>query len=110
MCFVFLFSCSLYFNELSDDGLRALQPVGVKVLVSLTEGADASRHWHLILRELRANVGGWDPARISAHLTLLLRDLQRSRALTRNLWRKARIFRVETEVKLMLGRIQQGTL
>ncbi|XP_018428196.1 PREDICTED: NLR family member X1 [Nanorana parkeri] len=100
----------LYFNELSDDGLRALKPVGVKVLVSLTDGADASRHWHLILRELRANVGGWDHARISAHLTLLLRDLQQSRALTRNLWRKARIFRVETEVKRMLGRIQQGTL
>ncbi|XP_072283057.1 NLR family member X1 isoform X2 [Pyxicephalus adspersus] len=100
----------LYFNELSDDGLRVLQPAGVKVLVSLTEGADTSRHWHLILRELRANAGGWDHERISAHLTLLLRDLQRSRALTKSLWRKARIFRVETEVKRMLGRIQHGTL
>ncbi|XP_040181439.1 NLR family member X1 [Rana temporaria] len=100
----------LYFNELSDDGLQALKPVGVKVLVSLTEGTDASRHWHLILKELRANVGGWDHARISAHLTLLLRDLQQSRALTTSLWRKARIFRVETEVKRMLGRIQHGTL
>ncbi|KAM9311931.1 NLR family member X1 [Gastrophryne carolinensis] len=101
----------MYFNELSDSGLRDLQSLGeVKVLVSLTEGADTSRHWHLILRELQANAGGWDHTRMSAHLTLLLRDLQSSRALTGNLWRKARILRVETEVKRMLARIEQGTL
>ncbi|OCT72416.1 NLR family member X1 isoform X1 [Xenopus laevis] len=101
----------LYFNELSDSGLRSLQSLGgVRILVSLTEGADASRHWSLILRELRANAGGWDHERISSHLTLLLRDLQSSRALTGNLLRKARLFRVETEVKRMLSRIQQGQL
>ncbi|XP_075046659.1 NLR family member X1 isoform X2 [Mixophyes fleayi] len=104
-------SLRLYFNELSDGGLRALQTLGdVRVLVSLTEGQDASRHWALILREVRTNAGGWDHARMSAHLTLLLRDLQSSRALTKNLWRKARIFRVETEVKRMLSSIQQGKL
>ncbi|KAM8927342.1 NLR family member X1 [Pelodytes ibericus] len=101
----------LYFNELSDSGLRALQSLGdVRVLVSLTEGADASRHWALILRELRTNAGGWDHDKISAHLTLLLRDLQSSRALTGNVFRKARILRVERKVKNMLSRIQQGTL
>ncbi|KAM3921624.1 NLR family member X1 isoform 1-T2 [Leptodactylus fuscus] len=99
----------LYFNELSDSGLRALQSLGdVRVIVSLTEGSDASRHWSLILRELKANAGGWDHARMRSHLTLLLRDLQSSRAMTGNLWRKARILRVETEVKLMLSRIQEG--
>lgn len=102
---------SLYFNELSDSGLRALQSLGdVRVIVSLTEGSDASRHWSLILRELKANVGGWDQERMSSHLTLLLRDLQSSRAVTKNLWRKVRILRVETEVKRMLSRIQQGKL
>ncbi|XP_053308343.1 NLR family member X1 [Spea bombifrons] len=101
----------LYFNELSDSGLRDLQSLGdVRVLVSLTEGADASRHWALILRELRANAGGWNHEKISAHLTLLLRDLQSSRALTGNLFRKARILRVERKVKSMLSRIQQGLL
>lgn len=101
----------LYFNELSDSGLRALQSLGdVRVIVSLTEGSDASRHWSLILRELKANAGGWDQERMSSHLTLLLRDLQSSRAVTRNLWRKVRILRVETEVKRMLSRIQQGKL
>ncbi|XP_063798974.1 NLR family member X1 isoform X2 [Pseudophryne corroboree] len=101
----------LYFNELSDSGLRAMQTLGdVRVLVSLTEGRDASRHWALILREVKANAGGWDHARMSAHLTLLLRDLQSSRALTQNLWRKVRILRVETEVKRMLSSIQQGKL
>ncbi|KAM4703327.1 NLR family member X1 [Rhinophrynus dorsalis] len=101
----------LYFNELSDSGLRALQSLGdVRVLVSLTEGADASRYWSFILRELRTNAGGWEQARISAHLTLLLRDLQSSRALTGNVLRKMRLLRVETEVKRMLSRIQQGNL
>ncbi|XP_063291920.1 NLR family member X1 isoform X1 [Pelobates fuscus] len=99
----------IYFNELSDSGLRALQSLGdVRVLVSLTEGADASRHWALILRELRANAGGWDHEKIRAHLTLLLRDLQSSRELTGNLFRKVRILRVERKVKSMLNRIQQG--
>ncbi|XP_073422559.1 NLR family member X1 isoform X1 [Dendrobates tinctorius] len=101
----------LYFNEVSDSGLRALQTLGdVRVIVSLSEGSDASRHWSLILRELKANAGGWDQARMGSHLTLLLRDLQSSRALTGNWWRKARILRVETEVKLMLSRIHQGKL
>ncbi|XP_056397779.1 NLR family member X1 isoform X1 [Hyla sarda] len=99
----------LYFNELSDSGLRALQSLGdVRVIVSLSEGTDASRHWSLILRELQANAGGWDHARMISHLTLLLRDLQSSRAVTNNVWRKMRILRVETEVKLMLSRFQQG--
>ncbi|KAM4650409.1 LOW QUALITY PROTEIN: NLR family member X1 [Discoglossus pictus] len=101
----------LYFNELSDEGLRALQSLGgVRVLVSLTEGADASRHWAMILRELRANAGGWDHAKISAHLTLLLRDLKSSRALTNNMLRKVRILRVEHKVISMLNRIQKGEL
>ncbi|XP_044138287.1 NLR family member X1 [Bufo gargarizans] len=101
----------LYFNELSDSGLRDLQSMGdVRVIVALTEGSDASRHWSLILRELKANAGGWDHARMGAHLTLLLRDLQSSRAMTGNLWRKVRILRVETEVKRMLSRIQGGKL
>ncbi|XP_072011686.1 NLR family member X1 isoform X2 [Engystomops pustulosus] len=101
----------LYFNELSDNGLRDLQSLGdIRVIVSLTEGPDASQHWSLILRELKANAGGWDHARMSSHLTLLLRDLQSSRAMTGNLWRKVRILRVETEVKLMLNRIQEGKL
>ncbi|CAN2387910.1 negative regulation of RIG-I signaling pathway [Pristimantis euphronides] len=101
----------LYFNELSDAGLRALQSLGdVRVIVALTEGSDASQHWSLILRELKANAGGWDQERMSSHLTLLLRDLQSSRALTKSLWRKLRILRVETEVKRMLSRIQGGNL
>ncbi|KAG8434559.1 hypothetical protein GDO86_012801 [Hymenochirus boettgeri] len=101
----------LYFNELSDSGLRALQSLGdVRVLVSLREGADVSRHWSMILREFRANASGWDQERISAYLTLLLRDLQTSRALTGNLLRKVRLLRVETEVKRMLNRLKQGQL
>ncbi|XP_069803239.1 NLR family member X1 [Dendropsophus ebraccatus] len=101
----------LYFNELSDSGFRALQSLGdVRVIVSLSDRKDVSRHWSLILQELQANAGGWDHARMSSHLTLLLRDLQSSRATTNSVWRKMRILRVETEVKLMLSRIQQGKL
>uniref|UniRef100_A0A8C5PGI2 NLR family member X1 n=1 Tax=Leptobrachium leishanense TaxID=445787 RepID=A0A8C5PGI2_9ANUR len=101
----------MYFNDLSDSGLRSLQSLAdVRVLVSLTEGQDASSHWSLILRELRANAGGWDHEKISAHLALLLRDLQSSRELAGSLFRKVRILRVERKVKSMLSRIQQGKL
>ncbi|XP_014456380.2 NLR family member X1 [Alligator mississippiensis] len=105
----------LYFNEISEEGKRALQGLrtdrdGVKVLVFLTVGVDVSSYWRHILSVARTNLPVWDRDRVQQHLALLLQDLQSSQRQTRNPWKKAKLWRVEREVKGMLGKIQQRAL
>ncbi|XP_067421265.1 NLR family member X1 [Emydura macquarii macquarii] len=105
----------LYFNDISEEGKRTLHALrkerdGVRVLVFLTAGADVSDYWALILNVVQKNLHVWDSERVQQYLTLLLQDLECSRRQTGNPWKKARFLRVESEVKKMLGKIQQGTL
>ncbi|XP_028931662.1 NLR family member X1 isoform X1 [Ornithorhynchus anatinus] len=101
----------LYFNELSTEGRQALQavretPSGARVVASLMEGAAVSEHWAVILGEVQRNLRSWDRGRVRGHLGLLLRDLEDSRATTLNPWRRAKLLRVEGEVKALLESLQ----
>lgn len=113
-CLLFLF-CSLYFNDISEDGKRALHSLrmdrdGVRALVFLTAGTDVSDYWSNILNVVQKNLPFWDRERVRQHLALILQDLESSRRQTANPWRKAKFLRVESEVKKMLGKLQHGTL
>jgi len=106
---------SLYFNDISEDGKRALHSLrmdrdGVRALVFLTAGTDVSDYWSHILSVVQRNLPFWDRERVQQHLALILQDLESSRRQTANPWRKARFLRVESEVRKMLGRLQHGTL
>lgn len=105
----------LYFNDISEEGKRALHSLrmdrdGVRALVFLTAGTDVSDYWSSILNTVHRNLPFWDRERVRQHLALLLQDLESSRRQTANPWRKAKFLRVESEVKRMLGKLQQGTL
>ncbi|NXI88050.1 NLRX1 protein, partial [Rhipidura dahli] len=105
----------LYFNDISEDGKRALDSLrmdrdGVRALVFLTAGTDVSDYWSHILNVVQRNLPFWDRERVRQHLALLLQDLESSRSQTANPWRKAKFLRVESEVKKMLGKLQDGTL
>lgn len=76
----------------------------------LTVGVDVSSYWRHILSVARTNLPVWDRDRVQQHLALLLQDLQSSQRQTRNPWKKAKLWRVEREVKGMLGKIQQRAL
>lgn len=106
---------SLYFNDISEDGKRALDSLrmdrdGVRALVFLTAGTDVSDYWSHILNVVQRNLPFWDRERVRQHLALLLQDLESSRSQTANPWRKAKFLRVESEVKKMLGKLQDGSL
>lgn len=106
---------SLYFNDISEDGKRALDSLrmdrdGVRALVFLTAGTDVSDYWSHILSVVQRNLPFWDRERVRQHLALLLQDLESSRSQTANPWRKAKFLRVESEVKKMLGELQDGSL
>lgn len=71
--------CSLYLNPLSDVGKQSLYARGVprgqsgsgrrvKVLASVTEGADISEDWHPILSVIRENASSWDRERVKQQL------------------------------------------
>ncbi|XP_056365656.1 NLR family member X1 isoform X2 [Oenanthe melanoleuca] len=105
----------LYFNDISEDGKRALDSLrmdrdGVRALVFLTAGTDVSDYWSHILSVVQRNLPFWDRERVRQHLALLLQDLESSRSQTANPWRKAKFLRVESEVKKMLGKLQDGSL
>lgn len=105
----------MYFNDISEEGKRALHSLrmdrdGVRALVFLTAGTDVSDYWSSILNTVHRNLPFWDRERVRQHLALLLQDLESSRRQTANPWRKAKFLRVESEVKRMLGKLQQGTL
>ncbi|XP_051494511.1 NLR family member X1 isoform X2 [Apus apus] len=105
----------LYFNDISEDGKRALHSLrmdrdGVRALVFLTAGTDVSDYWSNILNVVQKNLPFWDHERVRQHLALFLQDLESSRRQTASPWRKAKFLRVESEVKKMLGKLQQGTL
>lgn len=111
----FLSTCSLYFNDISEDGKRALHSLridrdGVRALVFLTAGTDVSDYWSHILNVVQGNLPFWDRERVRQHLVLILQDLESSRRQAANPWRKAKFLRVESEVKKMLGKLQHGTL
>lgn len=111
----FLSTCSLYFNDISEDGKWALHSLrmdrdGVRALVFLTAGTDVSDYWSNILNVVQRNLPFWDRERVRQHLALILQDLESSRRQTANPWRKAKFLRVESEVKKMLGKLQHGTL
>uniref|UniRef100_A0A8D2KTB0 NLR family member X1 n=1 Tax=Varanus komodoensis TaxID=61221 RepID=A0A8D2KTB0_VARKO len=102
----------LYFNEISAEGKQALHEMrkergGIRVLIFLTMGADVSDYWAIILNVVQKNLPVWDRDRVQQHLGLLLEDLQGSRRQTANPWKKAKFLRVESEVKKMLGKLQQ---
>lgn len=106
---------SLYFNDISEEGKRALHSLrmerdGVRALVFLTAGTDVSDYWSSILSTVQRNLPFWDRERVRQHLALLLQDLESSRRQTGNPWRKAKFLRVESEVKRMLAKLQNGTL
>lgn len=112
---LFLSTRSLYFNDISEDGKRALHSLrmdrdGVRALVFLTAGTDVSDYWSNILSVVQKNLPFWDRERVRQHLALILQDLESSRRQTANPWRKAKFLRVESEVKKMLGKLQHGTL
>nr|XP_027300205.2 NLR family member X1 [Anas platyrhynchos] len=105
----------LYFNDISEEGKRALHSLrmerdGVRALVFLTAGTDVSDYWSNILSTVQRNLPFWDRERVRQHLALLLQDLESSRRQTGNPWRKAKFLRVESEVKRMLAKLQNGTL
>ncbi|NXT84618.1 NLRX1 protein, partial [Zapornia atra] len=105
----------LYFNDISEDGKRALHSLrpdrdGVRALVFLTAGTDVSDYWSHILNIVQRNLPFWDRERVRQHLALILQDLESSRKQTANPWRKAKFLRVENEVRKMLGELQHGTL
>ncbi|XP_009070199.1 PREDICTED: NLR family member X1 [Acanthisitta chloris] len=105
----------LYLNDISEDGKRALHSLrmdrdGVRALVFLTAGTDVSDYWSHILNVVQRNLPFWDRDRVRQHLALLLQDLESSRRQTANPWRKAKFLRVESEVKKMLAKQQEGTL
>lgn len=111
----FLSPCSLYFNDISEDGKQVLHSLrmdrdGVRALVFLTAGTDVSDYWSNILNVVQRNLPFWDRERVQQHLALILQDLESSRRQTANPWRKAKFLRVESEVKKMLGKLQHGTL
>nr|XP_006111262.2 NLR family member X1 [Pelodiscus sinensis] len=104
----------LYFNDISEEGKQALHALrrdrdGVQVLVFLTAGTDVSDDWALILSVVQKNLPIWDRERVQQHLARLLQDLECSRRQTGNPWKKAKFLRVESQVKKMLVKIQQGT-
>ncbi|KAM9369908.1 NLR family member X1 [Phaethornis superciliosus] len=105
----------LYFNDISEDGKRVLHSLrmdrdGVRALVFLTVGTDVSEYWSNILNVVQKNLPFWDRERVRQHLALFLQDLESSRRQTANPWRKAKFLRVESEVKKMLGDLEDGTL
>ncbi|NXN97987.1 NLRX1 protein, partial [Rhinopomastus cyanomelas] len=104
----------LYFNNISEDGKRALDSLrmdrdGVRALVFLTAGTNISHYWSHILSVVQRNLTVWDHEQVRQHLVLILQDLESSRRQTANPWRKAKFLRVESEVKKMLGNLQNGT-
>ncbi|XP_066227891.1 NLR family member X1 isoform X2 [Saccopteryx leptura] len=101
----------LYFNELSSEGRQVLRDMGstaeghARIVVSLTEGTAVSEYWSVILSEVQRNLNSWDQGRVQRHLELLLRDLEDNRGATLNPWRKARLLRVEGEVRALLEQL-----
>ena len=72
---------SLYLNPLSDGGKQSLYVRGgdaagavarhVKVLASVTEGADLSEDWHPILTVIRENASSWERGRVRDQLQVM---------------------------------------
>lgn len=70
----------MYLNALSDVVKQTLYARGVpkrqggrrvKVLASVTEGADISEDWHPILSVIRKNASSWDRQRVQQQLKVL---------------------------------------
>ncbi|XP_070684677.1 NLR family member X1 [Pempheris klunzingeri] len=111
----------LYLNHLSDVGKQSLYVRGgpkghsssgrrVKVLVSVTEGADISEDWHPILRVIRENASSWDRERVKQQLKVFLRDLEWGRQQHHSLWKRLHFRRVEKGVRQTLQMLEKDTL
>ncbi|XP_071327981.1 NLR family member X1 isoform X2 [Trachinotus anak] len=110
----------LYLNPLSDVGKQSLYVRGVprshggsgrrvKVLASVTEGADISEDWHPILRVIRENASSWDRQRVQQQLKVFLRDLEWGRQQQQSLWKRLHFHRVEKGVRQTLQMLEKDT-
>ncbi|XP_064424844.1 NLR family member X1 isoform X2 [Latimeria chalumnae] len=102
----------LYMNDISEEGKNSLYTLsqdkaGVKVLVSVAEGADISEYWPLILNIMKRNAVSWGRDRFRGQLELLLKDLKCGRQKDRNLFRKLGSWRVEKDIKQVLKTMEK---
>lgn len=105
----------LYLNRLSEAGKHSLyvneEKSGrrVKVLASVTEGADISEDWHPILSVIQQNSASWELSRVREQLQAFLRDLELGRRQQHSLWKRLYFRRVERGVKETLRMLERGT-
>ncbi|KAL4647515.1 NLR family member X1 isoform X1 [Arapaima gigas] len=107
----------LYLNQLSEVGKQSLyinssvsgSTRKVKVLASVTEGADLSEDWHPILSVIRENATSWEKARVHEQLQVFLRDLESGRRQQYNILKKLHFLRVERGVRACLRMLETGT-
>ncbi|XP_029026017.1 NLR family member X1 [Betta splendens] len=110
----------LYLNPLTDTGKQSLYAQGVpkssdtgqrvKVLASVTEGADISENWHPILSVIRENFSSWDRDCVSEQLKIFLRDLEWGREQQPNFWKRLHFRRVERGVRQTLQMLEKDNL
>lgn len=109
----------LYLNPLSDVGKQSLYGQGVprshngqrvKVLASVTEGADISENWHPILSVIRENASSWDRQRLKQQLKVFLKDLEWGRQQQQSLWKRLHFRRVEKGVRQTLKMLEDDLL
>ncbi|XP_067102954.1 NLR family member X1 isoform X1 [Osmerus mordax] len=102
----------LYLNPLSDGGKQSLYVRGgdaagavarhVKVLASVTEGADLSEDWHPILAVIRENASSWDRGRVRDQLQVFLKDLEWGRRQQSSFLKRLHFLRVERGIRQTL--------
>ncbi|TNN33966.1 NLR family member X1 [Liparis tanakae] len=106
----------LYLNALSDGGKQTLYARGVperqggrrvKVLASVTEGADISEDWHPILSVILENASSWDRQRVQQQLKAFLRDLDWGRRQQQSVWKRLHFMRVERGVRKTLRMLEK---
>ncbi|KAK9520421.1 hypothetical protein VZT92_020307 [Zoarces viviparus] len=109
----------LYLNPLSDVGKQSLYVRGVpksqggrrvKVLASVTEGADISEDWHPILSVIQKNASSWDRERVIQQLKVFLRDLDWGRQQQQSIWKRFHFRRVEKGVRQTLRMLETDSL
>ncbi|XP_066565165.1 NLR family member X1 isoform X2 [Amia ocellicauda] len=108
----------LYLNQLSTTGKQSLYsraqrgqgPTSrVKVLASVTEGADLSENWHPILSVIRQHSTSWERERVRQQLQHFLQDLEGGRRQTHSWLKKLHFRRVERGIQQMLRELDQST-
>ncbi|KPP61622.1 NLR family member X1-like [Scleropages formosus] len=107
----------LYLNQLSEVGKQSLyinsstsgSSHKVKVLASVTEGADLSKDWHPILSVIRENATSWERARVCEQLRIFLRELELGRRQQYNILKKLHFLRVERGVRACLRMLESGS-